>query len=222
MTPLDKNGLAARVAEDIPDGAYVNLGIGMPALISNYLPAGREVIYHCENGVLGIGPAPAPGAEDPDLINASKQPVTLLPGGAYFSHSEAFVMIRGGFIDHAVLGAFQVSASGDLANWSVGDDSVLSPAVGGAMDLAAGAKNVWVMMFHNTRDGAPKVMRQCGYPLTAKGVVKRIYTDLCVIDVTGAGLVVTEMAPGLDFETLLSRTQAPLVLAADFGENRGS
>lgn len=206
--------MAARVARDIPDGSYVNLGIGVPTLVANYVPAEREVIYHSENGILGMGPAPKPGEEDPDLINAGKQPVTLLPGGCYFHHTDAFVMMRGGHLDLSVLGAFQVSETGDLANWMT-SDQYLPPAVGGAMDLAIGAKRVLVIMEHTARRGEPKILKTCTYPLTGTGVVDRIYTDLAVIDVTDEGLVVREMIDGFDLKDLQEQTDAPLRLADD-------
>ncbi|MFA7268318.1 MAG: 3-oxoacid CoA-transferase subunit B [Sterolibacterium sp.] len=204
--------IAARVAQDIPDGSYVNLGIGLPTLVADHRPPDREIILHSENGMLGMGPAPALDQVDPDLINAGKEPVTLLPGGAYFNHAESFAMMRGGHIDICVIGAFQVSVKGDLANWSTGaPDSI--PAVGGAMDLAVGAKNVWVMMEHLTRDGQSKIVAQCSYPLTGEGVVKRIYTDLAVIDVTERGLEVREIVDGLSFDELAKLTGVPLISA---------
>ena len=206
---LGKREMAARVARDIPDGSYVNLGIGLPTLVADVAPPDREIIYHSENGILGMGPAPEPGTGDPELINAGKQPVTLLPGGAYFHHTDAFVMMRGGHIDITVLGAFQVAANGDLANWAT-DDATLPPAVGGAMDLAVGARKVLVMTTHTTRDGRPKLVRSCTYPLTAAGVVDRIYTDLAVIDVTAEGFVVRETVPGITRDELQAQTAAPL------------
>ncbi len=205
-----RDQMAARVAQDIPEGAYVNLGIGLPTKVANYLPADREIFLHSENGLLGMGPAPKPGEEDEDLINAGKQPVTLLTGGAYFHHADAFAMMRGGHLDICVLGAFQVSAGGDLANWHTGAPDAI-PAVGGAMDLALGARQVFVMMEHQTKSGESKVVAQCTYPLTAVACVNRIYTDLAVLDVTPAGLVVREMAEGLDFNELQARTGAPLI-----------
>ncbi len=214
IQPLTREQMAARVARDIPDGSYVNLGIGVPTLVANYVPAEREVIYHSENGILGMGPAPKPGEEDPDLINAGKQPVTLLPGGCYFHHTDAFVMMRGGHLDLSVLGAFQVSETGDLANWMT-SDQYLPPAVGGAMDLAIGAKRVLVIMEHTARRGEPKILKTCTYPLTGTGVVDRIYTDLAVIDVTDEGLVVREMIDGFDLKDLQEQTDAPLRLADD-------
>ena len=174
--------MAARVARDIPEGAYVNLGIGLPTMVANHLPKDREILLHSENGLLGMGPAPAPGAEDSDLINAGKQPVTLLPGGAYFHHADSFAMMRGGHLDFCVLGAFQVSKTGDLANWHTGAPDAI-PAVGGAMDLAIGAKRVYVMMEHLTKQGESKIVERCTYPLTGIGCVNRIFTDLAVLDV---------------------------------------
>lgn len=216
MSPrLSRRQIAWRVAQDIPDGAYVNLGIGMPEMVSDHLPEDREIIFHSENGILGMGPAPAPGEEDYDLINAGKKPVTMLPGGAYFHHTDSFAMIRGGHIDICVLGAFQVSATGDLANWSTGAPGAV-PAVGGAMDLAVGAKRVLVMSDHTTRDGAPKLVERCTYPLTGVGVVSAVYTDLAVIDVTGEGLVVRELIGDMEFDELRRLTGAPLRLADDW------
>jgi len=206
---LTRDEIAARIARDIPEGAYVNLGIGMPTLVGNHLPEDREVILHSENGILGMGPAPAPGEEDGDLINAGKEPVTLLTGGAYFHHTDSFAMMRGGHLDIAVLGAFQVSVSGDLANWHTGGGAI--PAVGGAMDLAVGAKNVWVMMEHLTKSGESKIVERCTYPLTGIGVVKRIYTDLAVIDVTPRGLVTSRSVAGLSFDELQRLTGVPLL-----------
>jgi 3-oxoadipate CoA-transferase beta subunit len=207
--PFNREQIAARVARDIPEGAYVNLGIGAPTMVANYLPADREILLHSENGLLGMGPAPAPGEEDGDLINAGKQPVTLLAGGAYFHHADAFAMMRGGHLDICVLGAFQVSAKGDLANWSTGAPDAI-PAVGGAMDLALGARQVFIIMDHNTKTGEAKIVEQCSYPLTAVACVSRIFTDLAVIDVTPGGLVVRELPPGLTFDALQARTGAML------------
>jgi 3-oxoadipate CoA-transferase, beta subunit len=206
---LTAQQMAARVAQDIPDGSYVNLGIGLPTLVADVVPPDREIIYHSENGILGMGPAPEPGTGDPELINAGKQLVTLLPGGAYFHHTDAFVMMRGGHIDITVLGAFQVAANGDLANWAT-DDATLPPAVGGAMDLAVGARRVLVMTTHTTKDGRPKLLTSCTYPLTAAAVVDRVYTDLAVIDVTPEGFVVREMDTDLTRDELQARTGAPL------------
>jgi 3-oxoadipate CoA-transferase beta subunit len=208
---LTRDAMAARVARDIPEGAYVNLGIGLPTLVANHIPRDREVFLHSENGILGMGPAPAKGAEDWDLINAGKQPVTLLTGGAYFHHADSFAMMRGGHLDICVLGAFQVSAGGDLANWHTGAPDAI-PAVGGAMDLAIGAKATYVMMEHVTKAGEPKLVARCTYPLTGIGCVRRIYTDLAVIEVTPQGLRAIEWVTGLDFETLQSLTDAPLAL----------
>ncbi len=210
MNRFTRDQIAARVARDIPEGAYVNLGIGLPTKVANYLPAEREVFLHSENGLLGMGPAPAPGEEDEDLINAGKQPVTLLTGGSYFHHGDSFAMMRGGHLDICVLGAFQVSAGGDLANWHTGAPDAI-PAVGGAMDLALGARKVFVMMDHQTKSGDSKIVAQCSYPLTAVACVDRIYTDLAVLAVTPDGLRVCEMADGLDFAELQARTGAPLL-----------
>jgi 3-oxoadipate CoA-transferase, beta subunit len=196
-----RDQMAARIARDIPEGAYVNLGIGLPTLVANYLPSDKEVFLHSENGILGMGPAAAPGDEDPELINAGKQPVTLLAGGAYFHHADSFAMIRGGHVDICVLGAFQVSVAGDLANWHTGEADTI-PAVGGAMDLAVGARRVFVMMEHLTKKGEPKVVQRCTYPLTGVQCVSRIYTDLAVLDVTPAGLTVLDMVDGLTLAEL--------------------
>lgn len=196
-----KDELARRVAQDIREGAYVNLGIGQPTLVANHIPADREVILHSENGILGMGPAPAAGLEDYDLTNAGKQPVTLLPGGAYFHHADSFAMMRGGHLDICVLGAFQVSATGDLANWSTGEPGAI-PAVVGAMDLAIGAKQTWVMMDLLTKQGQSKVVAQCSYPLTGIGCVKRIYTDLATLACTPGGLALIDAVPGLEHAEL--------------------
>jgi 3-oxoadipate CoA-transferase beta subunit len=201
--------MAQRLAVDIPDGSYVNLGIGLPELVARFIPEGREAIYHVENGLLGMGPDPTPGTEDPELINAGKKPVTAIPGAAYFHHADSFVMIRGRHIDLCVLGAMQVAQNGDLANWSTGAPDAI-PAVGGAMDLVAGVKTIFVITRHVTRSGEPKILRECTYPLTGVGVVDRIYTDLAVIDVTPDGLVVQELAPGLSLQSVQERTDAPL------------
>ena len=204
------NRMAARVAQDIPEGAYVNLGIGLPTLVANHLPKSKEIFLHSENGLLGMGPAPAAGQEDFDLINAGKQPVTLLAGGAYFHSADSFAMMRGGHLDFAVLGAFQVSATGDLANWHTGSADAI-PAVGGAMDLAIGAKKTYVMMEHLTKTGQSKIVAACSYPLTGIACVSRIYTDLAVIDVTRAGLKVVEMFGGIGFEELQALSGVPLL-----------
>ena len=211
LSPIE---MARRVALDIPDGSYVNLGIGLPTLVADVVPADREIVYHSENGILGMGPAPEPGMVDPELINAGKQPVTLLPGGAYVHHTDAFVMMRGGHIDITVLGAFQVSEQGDLANWAT-DDASMPPAVGGAMDLAVGARRVLVMTAHTTKDGRPKLLPRCSYPLTAAGVVDRVYTDLAVLDVTASGFVVRELVPGVSPAELQELTAAALTFADD-------
>ena len=213
MNRLTRDQMAARVARDIPDGACVNLGIGLPTLVANHLPADREIVLHSENGILGMGPTPAKGDEDEDLINAGKQPVTQLPGCAFFHHADSFAMMRGGHLDFCVLGAFQVSARGDLANWHTGAPDAI-PAVGGAMDLAIGAKRVFVMMEHQTKGGESKLVERCSYPLTGIGCVSRVYTDLAVIDVTPDGLVAVEWIDGLSFDELARLTTAPLRRAA--------
>jgi len=200
-TRRTKDQMAARVAQDMPEGAYVNLGIGMPTLVANHLPAGLEIILHSENGILGMGPAPAEGEEDFDLINAGKQPVTLLPGGSYFHHTDSFAMMRGGHLDICVLGAFQVSERGDLANWHTGEPGAI-PAVGGAMDLAIGAKQTWVMMDLLTKQGQSKVVHECSYPLTGLACVKRIYTDLATLVVTPQGLQLVDGVDGLSHAEL--------------------
>ncbi len=204
-----KDQLAARVARDIFDGAYVNLGIGMPTLVANHLPPGIEVVLHSENGILGMGPAPAVAHEDYDLINAGKQPVTLLPGGAYFHHADSFAMMRGGHLDICVLGAFQVSATGDLANWSTGETGAI-PAVGGAMDLAIGAKQTWVMMDLLSKQGASKVVEKCSYPLTGIGCVRRIYTDLATLECTPQGLRLIDHVDGIDHAGLQALIGLPI------------
>ena len=201
MNRYTRDQMAARVAQDIEDGAYVNLGIGLPTLVANHLPKDREIILHTENGLLGMGPAPVPGAEDPDLINASKQPVTELPGASFFHHADSFAMMRGGHLDCCVLGAFQVSVDGDLANWHTGAPDAI-PAVGGAMDLALGAKSVYVMMEHLTKGGESKIVSQCSYPVTALRCVRRIYTDLAVLEVTPQGLRAVDIVDGLSLPEL--------------------
>lgn len=208
-----KDELAQRVAQDIHDGAYVNLGIGMPTLVANHLPAGVEVVLHSENGILGMGPAPAAGQEDYDLINAGKQAVTLLPGGAFFHHADSFGMMRGGHLDICVLGAFQVSATGDLANWSTGEPGAI-PAVGGAMDLAIGAKQTWVMMDVLTKQGVSKLVEQCSYPLTGLACVKRVYTDLATLACTPEGLQLIDLVPGLTHEALEEMIGLPIAMPA--------
>jgi 3-oxoadipate CoA-transferase beta subunit len=209
MKKLDRKQMAARVARDIPEGSIVNLGIGLPTLVADFIPKGREIILHSENGILGMGPKPALGAEDPDLINAGKEPVTMLPGGAFFHHADAFGMIRGRHLDFAVLGAFQVAVNGDLANWHTGAPDAI-PAVGGAMDLAVGAKKVLVMMEHLTKQGESKIVERCTYPLTGARCVDRIYTDLAVIDVRPDGLYVVDLVEGLSFEELQRLTGVAL------------
>lgn len=209
LTKRSRDDIARRVAEDMYEGAYVNLGIGLPTLVANHLPPGREILLHSENGILGMGPKPAKGSEDWDLINAGKEPVTLLPGGSFFHHADSFGMMRGGHLDICVLGAFQVSVTGDLANWHTGAADAI-PAVGGAMDLAVGAKSVWIMMEHCTKSGESKIVSSCTYPLTGVGVVSRIYTDLAVIDVTAQGLVAYDLVPGLGFDELQRISGVPL------------
>jgi 3-oxoadipate CoA-transferase beta subunit len=204
-----KDQLAARVARDIPEGAVVNLGIGQPTLVANHIPKEREVLLHSENGLLGMGPAPAAGEEDYDLINAGKQPVTLLPGGSYFHHTDSFAMMRGGHLDICVLGAFQVSATGDLANWHTGEKDAI-PAVGGAMDLAVGARQTWVMMDLLTKQGESKVVQACSYPLTGIACVKRIYTDVCTLDCTPQGLKLVDLVDGLSHAELEKMIGLPI------------
>jgi 3-oxoadipate CoA-transferase beta subunit len=205
MNKWTKDQMARRVAADIAEGMVVNLGIGMPTLVANHIPREREVMMHSENGVIGFGPAPREGQEDFDLINAGKQPVTLLPGGCFFHHADSFAMMRGGHLDVCVLGAFQVAGNGDLANWHTGAPDAI-PAVGGAMDLAIGARRTWVMMEHSTKTGQPKIVQRCSYPLTGLACVSRIYTDLAVIDLTPDGAHVIDMADGIDLEQLQART----------------
>ena len=211
--PLSRTELAARVAQDIPEGWYVNLGIGIPTMVADYVPPEREVVFHSENGVLGTGPAPAAGEADPFLINAGKKHVTLRPGGAYVHHTDSFALIRGGHLDLCVLGAFEVAENGDIANWARGDNDT-APAVGGAMDLAAGTERLWAVMDHVTKEGAPRLVGRCSYPLTASGVVSRVYTNLAVLDVTDAGFVVREMAPGVSFDALQAQTGTTLRMPA--------
>jgi 3-oxoadipate CoA-transferase beta subunit len=207
---LSRDQIVQRVAKDIPEGAYVNLGIGLPTKIANYLDKNKEIFLHSENGVLGMGPAPKPEDQDSELINAGKEFITLLTGGSFFHHGDSFTMMRGGHIDICVLGAFQVAANGDLANWHTGSPDAI-PAVGGAMDLAVGAKNVFVTMEHVTKSGEPKIVESCSYPLTGVGCVNRIYTDLAVVDVTSKGLLVTEMVDGMSFKDLQAVTAANLI-----------
>ncbi|MFC2153511.1 3-oxoacid CoA-transferase subunit B [Actinomycetota bacterium] len=204
-----RDEMAARCARDIEDGWYVNLGIGIPELVATHVPEGREFIYHTENGLLGMGPSPVDGGE-PELINAGKQRVTALPGASYFHHADSFAMIRGGHLDCCVLGALQVASNGDLANWSTGEPDAI-PAVGGAMDLVAGVRTIYVITQHTTRNGEPKLVSSCTYPLTARGVVDRIFTDLAVMDVTDEGFRIVELAPGVDAEYVAARTDAPIL-----------
>jgi 3-oxoadipate CoA-transferase beta subunit len=215
MKPLSRRQMAWRAAQDIEDGAYVNLGIGLPTMVSDYIPADREIVFHSENGILGMGQAPKPGEEDRDLINAGKGLTTLVPGGSFFHHNDAFLMIRGGHLDLSLMGAFEVSGEGDLANWTTNDPH-FPPGVGGAMDLAAGAKEVRVLLEHTTKDGQPRLKKKCGYPLTGMRCVKRIYTNLAVIDVTPEGMVVREMIEGLDLPGLQAMTEPRLTLANDW------
>jgi 3-oxoadipate CoA-transferase beta subunit len=207
--PLGRDALAARVAQDIPEGWSVNLGIGIPTLVGNFVPPEREVVFHSENGILGMGPAPPRADINRWLINASSQYVSLRPGASFMSHSDSFALVRGHHLDLCVLGAFQVGENGDLANWARSEDDN-APAIGGAMDLAAGAKRIWVVMEHTTRSGEARLLRRCSYPLTAKGCVSRVYTELAVIDVTASGFAVIDMVPGLTIEELQQRTDAPL------------
>jgi 3-oxoadipate CoA-transferase beta subunit len=204
-----RDEMAQRAAMDIPNGSYVNLGIGIPELVASHVPEGREFIYHTENGLLGMGPSPGPDGGEPELINAGKARVTALPGAAYFHHADSFGMIRGGHLDLCVLGALQVSRRGDLANWSTGAPDAI-PAVGGAMDLVAGVKTIFVITQHTTRDGTPKLVEACTYPLTAPGVVDRIYTNLAVIDITDDGFQTVELAPGVEFDSVAELTDAEL------------
>lgn len=210
VRPLSRFAMAQRVAADIPEGWCVNLGIGVPTLVADAIPGDREVIIHSENGILGMGPAPAEGERDPWLINAGKQHVTLRPGGSYFHHADSFALVRGGHVDLCVLGAYEVAENGDFANWATSDTEA-APAVGGAMDLAAGAKRIWVVMEHMTREGRPKLVCVCSYPLTAQAAVSRIYTNLAVLDVTPDGLKVVELVPGLDLAGLRAVTEARVV-----------
>jgi 3-oxoadipate CoA-transferase beta subunit len=209
--PLSRPQMAARVARDIPEGWYVNLGIGIPTLVADHVALDREVIFQSENGILGMGPAPAKDQVQPFLINAGKQYVTLRDGGAFMHHADSFAMIRGGHLDLCVLGAFEVAENGDIANWATSDNDT-APAVGGAMDLASGAKQLWAVMEHQTKDGRPRLVRRCSYPLTALGVVRRVYTNLAVLDVTPDGFAVRDMVEGMTLAELQDRTEAPLHL----------
>jgi 3-oxoadipate CoA-transferase beta subunit len=215
MKALSRKQMAWRAAQDIAEGQYVNLGIGLPTMVSDYVPPEREVVFHSENGILGMGGAPAPGQEDKDLINAGKGLTTLRPGGAFFHHNDAFLMIRGGHIDLSIMGTYEVSEAGDLANWATNSDA-LAPGVGGAMDLASGAKEVRVLMEHNAKDGTPRLRRRCTLPLTGGRCVTRIYTNLAVLEVTSDGLVVREMIEGLDLDALQKLTEPVLTLAKDW------
>ena len=210
MQPFTRDQMARKAADDIPEGWCVNLGIGIPTMVANHVPATREVIFQSENGVIGMGPAPSKENEDPWLINAGKQLITLAKGASFVGHADSFAMIRGGHIDLCVLGAFEVAENGDLANWATSENDT-APAVGGAMDLAAGAKRLWVIMEHTTKDGRSKIVERCSYPLTGLKCVTRVYTNLAVMDVVqGQGFVVREMAPGVDFETLQAKSAARL------------
>jgi len=211
---LSRDEMAQRAALDIPDGSYVNLGIGIPEKVAAHVPEGREVIYHTENGLLGMGPSPAEGMGDPELINAGKRRVSAVQGASFFHHADSFVMIRGGHIDLCVLGALQVAQNGDLANWSTGAPDAI-PAVGGAMDLVAGVKTIYVITQHTTKSGEPKLVESCTYPLTSPGVVDRIYTDLAVIDVTDDGFQVVELSPQVEFEYVRERTAGELLPIPD-------
>jgi 3-oxoacid CoA-transferase B subunit len=213
---LTREGIAYRVASDLPDGSYVNLGIGIPTLVPDFLAPDKDIFVHSENGILGVGPMAHPGEEDPDLVNATKEFVTLRPGATVFDHALSFTMIRGGHITHAVMGAIEVAANGDLANWSTPGENV--PGVGGAMDLAFGVRNLYIAMTHVTNKGAPKIVSACTLPLTAPRCVRRIYTDMALIDVTTEGLVLREVAPGLDPEMVQARTDARLRVAQDCKE----
>ena len=208
-----RDEMAIRLAIDIPDGSYVNLGIGIPELVAKYVPKGREFIYHTENGLLGMGPSPEEGAGDPELINAGKRHVTANPGASFFHHADSFSMVRGGHLDLCILGALQVSKDGDLANWST-DAKDAIPAVGGAMDLVAGVKSIYVITKHCTKNGDPKLVTSCTYPLTGRGVVNRIYTDLAVIEITPDGFQLIELSPGVTFDHVQERTDAPLLPVA--------
>ena len=207
--PLSKEDIARKVANDLKDGQYVNLGIGLPTLVASFLPDDKEIVLHSENGVLGVGPRPLPGEEDIDLIDAGKDFITLKPGASIFHHTDSFIMMRGGHIDVAVLGGLQVSQKGDLANWATNDETY-PPAVGGAMDLASGAKQIFVIMIHTSKDGTPKILEECTFPLTAKDVVSTVYTDLATIDVKDGQMFVREMSPGLTKSDLISKTGAKL------------
>ena len=213
--PLSRGQIAWRAAQDIADGAYVNLGLGIPTLTANHVPAGREVIFQSENGLLGFGPAAPRETADADLVDASGTAVTLLAGAALFDSADAFVMMRGGHLDLTLLGAYQVSAAGDIANWDA-EQPGRAPLIGGAMDLVYGAREVRVLMAHTTNAGAPRLVEACAYPLTGTGVVRRVYTDLAVIEITAAGFLAREIIAGLTFDELRQTTAAPLALADDW------
>ena len=210
MNRLSDADLAARVARDIPDGAYVNLGIGKPTHVADHMPEGRDVVYHSENGIIGVGPAPAEGEEDPEMIDASKRHITVAPGAAFFEHTDSFAMMRGGHIDIAVLGAYQVAQNGDLANWAT-DDETYPPAVGGAMDLVVGVPKIFVMMRHTGRDGEAKLLERCTYPITGLGCVTRVYTDLAVLDITPDGFRLVELTEGNELAAVQDVTGAPIL-----------
>ncbi|WBU59232.1 3-oxoacid CoA-transferase subunit B [Paracoccus albus] len=210
MNSLNDQQLAARLALDIPDGAYVNLGIGKPTFVSSYVPSDREVLYHSENGIIGVGPTPPEGEEDPEMIDASKRFITLAPGAAFFEHADSFAIMRGGHIDIAVLGAYQVAENGDLANWATMDEK-FPPAVGGAMDLVVGVPKILIMMKHVNKDGSPKLLKRCTYPLTGLGVVNRVYTDLAVLDVTPDGFRLVELTEGNSLEEVQAVTEAKIL-----------
>src|SRR6201746_664293 len=214
-TPLPREQMAWRAAQDLPEGAYVNLGIGIPTLAASYVPEGREVIFHSENGILGLGPKAEPGKEDPYMVDAGKNKTTLVAGGCFVHHADSFLIIRGGHLDVSLLGAFEVSEAGDLANWTT-EDPAFPPGVGGAMDLAVGAKAIRIIMEHTSKSGEPRILKRCTYPLTAAKCVKRIYTNLAVIDVTPRGLVVREMIAGMTLEKLQALTEPKLQLADDW------
>ncbi len=209
-TPWNNDQIAARIARDIPDGSYVNLGIGRPEAVANHIPADKEIVFQSENGLLGMGPAATGNEINYELVNAGKKPVTALPGASIFHHADSFAMIRGGHLDYCVLGGFQVARNGDLANWSTGEPDAI-PAVGGAMDLGVGAKNLFVLMTHTTKDGEPKIVDQITYPATAIGAVSSIYTDLAVIDIRDGAVIVRDMVEGLTFDDLQARTGTKLV-----------
>lgn len=216
IAPLSRQAIAARLAQDIEDGWHVNLGIGMPEEVANFLPEGRDILLHSENGILGMGPTPPEGQEDPTLVNAGKKPITMLTGASIFDHAMSFGLVRGGHLQLCVLGGYQVAKNGDLANWSRDNDDPIA-SVGGAMDLAVGAQRIWVMMQHNSKDGAPRLLDECAFPLTGQGCVRRVYTDLAVIEVTPEGFLVTEMIDGMTADELQARSGATLRFADGCG-----